>query len=213
MFVGYKGHQKGYKCYHPPTTKYYVTMDVTFFEDMSYYTSSDSALQGEHSYFEELYHGEGETCHSVEVTDTPEVQGQDDDRQAPPDDSGIIAPEIALEIQESDAESVTAPPSLPDVTNTPDSCLPDTEDLPSEVSNSIGVDTSDANSRQYVLPNRSTRGKQAKKYEPTLQAKAKYPVANFMSTKRLSKSYESFVNQISAVSVPNKVQDALGDPK
>ena len=34
-----------------------------------------------------------------------------------------------------------------------------------------------------------------------------------MSTRRLSKSYESFVNQISVVSVPNKVQDALGDPK
>ena len=33
-----------------------------------------------------------------------------------------------------------------------------------------------------------------------------------MSTKRLSKSYKSFVNQISGVSVPNKVQDALGDP-
>ena len=75
-------------------------MDVTFFEDMSYYISSDTALQGEHSYFEELYHGEGETCHSVEVTDsveatdTSEVQGQEDDRQAPPDNSGIIAPEI-----------------------------------------------------------------------------------------------------------------------
>ena len=34
-----------------------------------------------------------------------------------------------------------------------------------------------------------------------------------MYTKRFSKSYESFVNQISAVSIPNKVQDALGDPK
>ena len=217
VFVGYGGHQKGYKCYHPPTGKYYVTMDVTFFEDMSYYTSSDTALQGEHSYFEELYHGEGETGHSVEVTDasashtlvTPDVQRPEDDRQAPPDDSGAIAPEI----QEPEAESVPAPPASPAVTNTPDSCLPGTEDLPSEVSDSIGVNTSDANSRQYVLPNRSTRGKPAKTYEPTLQAKAKYPVTNFMSTKRLSKSYESFVNQISAVSVPNKVQDALGDPK
>ena len=51
VFVGYGSHQKGYKCYHPPTRKYYVTMDVTFFEDMSYYTSSDTALQGENSYF------------------------------------------------------------------------------------------------------------------------------------------------------------------
>ncbi|PRQ58292.1 putative RNA-directed DNA polymerase [Rosa chinensis] len=59
VFVGYGGYQKGYKCYHPPTRKYYVTMDVTFFEDMSYFSSSDTALQGENSFFEELYHGEG----------------------------------------------------------------------------------------------------------------------------------------------------------
>ena len=86
--------------------------------------------------------------------------------------------------------------------------LPGTEDHSPEVSHSIRAD-----SRQYVLPNRSTRGQPIKKYEPTLQTKAKYPVANFIYTKRLSKSYESFVNQISTVSVPNKVQDALGDPK
>ncbi|XP_050368949.1 uncharacterized protein LOC126787056 [Argentina anserina] len=47
-----------------------------------------------------------------------------------------------------------------------------------------------------VTWNRSTRGQPTKKYEPTLQTKAKYPVANFISTKRLSKSYESFVNQL-----------------
>ena len=80
-------------------------------------------------------------------------------------------------------------------------------------SHPIGANTSEANSRQYVLPNRSTRGQLTKKYEPTLQAKAKYHVANFMSTKRLSKSYESFVNQISTVSIPKKVHDALGDTK
>ncbi|KAM5585973.1 hypothetical protein ABKV19_005070 [Rosa sericea] len=64
-----------------------------------------------------------------------------------------------------------------------------------------------------VLPSRSTRGKPPKKYEPSLKAKSRYPVANYVSTHRLSKSYESFVHQISSVSIPNKVQDALRDPK
>ena len=31
VFVGYSPTQKGYKCFHPPTRKYFLTMDVTFF--------------------------------------------------------------------------------------------------------------------------------------------------------------------------------------
>ena len=40
---------KGYKCYHPLTQKTYITMDVTFHKEVSYFMkpSSDSPLQGE----------------------------------------------------------------------------------------------------------------------------------------------------------------------
>ena len=35
IFMGYSSNQKGYKCYVPQKgEKYYVTMDVTFFEDL-----------------------------------------------------------------------------------------------------------------------------------------------------------------------------------
>lgn len=36
IFIRYSP-QKGYKCYHPPTRKVYVTMDVTFREHEAYY--------------------------------------------------------------------------------------------------------------------------------------------------------------------------------
>ncbi|WVY92160.1 hypothetical protein V8G54_037674, partial [Vigna mungo] len=45
IFVGYSPTQKGYKCYSPSHKKYFITMDVTFNEQESFYPSS--RLQGE----------------------------------------------------------------------------------------------------------------------------------------------------------------------
>ncbi|TYK24463.1 Cysteine-rich RLK (RECEPTOR-like protein kinase) 8 [Cucumis melo var. makuwa] len=45
VFVRYPLHQHGYKCFHPPSKKYFVTMDVTFCKDRPYFPVSH--LQGE----------------------------------------------------------------------------------------------------------------------------------------------------------------------
>ena len=45
-----------------------------------------------------------------------------------------------------------------------------------------------------------------------LNTKAKYPINNFISIHRLSKSYAYTVNQLSTVSIPRNVQKALTDP-
>ncbi|WVZ17272.1 hypothetical protein V8G54_010254 [Vigna mungo] len=46
VFLGYAIHQKGYRCYHPPTKQMFISMDVVFHEQIMYF-SSESALQGE----------------------------------------------------------------------------------------------------------------------------------------------------------------------
>lgn len=46
VFVGYATHQKGYRCYHPPTRRLFVTMDVIFHEDTMYF--SEPECQGEY---------------------------------------------------------------------------------------------------------------------------------------------------------------------
>ena len=44
IFLGYAPSQRGYKCYDPVSHKFYVPMDVTFFENHPYFTQS--SLQG-----------------------------------------------------------------------------------------------------------------------------------------------------------------------
>ena len=45
IFVGYSSTQKRYKCYHLPSKKFYVSVDITFNEQESYFTNL--YLQGE----------------------------------------------------------------------------------------------------------------------------------------------------------------------
>ena len=47
IFLGYSSNKKGYKCYSPVTKKVYNSMDVTFFENQSYFPNSK--IQGENS--------------------------------------------------------------------------------------------------------------------------------------------------------------------
>ena len=40
VFLGYSRLQKGYKCYSPTTIRYYMSADVTFFEDKPFFSPS-----------------------------------------------------------------------------------------------------------------------------------------------------------------------------
>ena len=51
VFVGYSSTQKGYKCYHYPSKRFYVSADVTFHEQESYFIVP--YLQGENSVMED----------------------------------------------------------------------------------------------------------------------------------------------------------------
>lgn len=65
----------------------------------------------------------------------------------------------------------------------------------------------------YQLPPMSNRGKPPYGYSPEPATKVKYLISHYMSTHRLSKAYQAFVNQMSTVAISSKVQDALSDSK
>ena len=47
IFVGYSRVQKGYRCYYPTLRRYFVSIDVTFFETTSFSLSSPVPSQRE----------------------------------------------------------------------------------------------------------------------------------------------------------------------
>ena len=84
-----------------------------------------------------------------------------------------------------------------------DPCLHDTTITPNTESTTV----------KYNLPFRSNRGQPPVRYEPNLQSKIKYPISNYVSSHKLSRSYKSFLSQLSSISIPSNVQEALADPK
>ena len=82
-----------------------------------------------------------------------------------------------------------------------------------EVCSTILLSSSNVPESSKVLSARSTRGQPPKKYESLLLAKAKYYIVNYVSTRRLSKLYIVFVNQLSVVSLPSKMHDAIKEEK
>lgn len=60
---------------------------------------------------------------------------------------------------------------------------------------------------------RANRGKPKVQYEPDMHVKAKYPINNYVSTHCLSKPYASYICQLSSVSIPTKLHNALSNPK
>ncbi|PNX82738.1 retrovirus-related Pol polyprotein from transposon TNT 1-94, partial [Trifolium pratense] len=63
------------------------------------------------------------------------------------------------------------------------------------------------------LPPRQNRGIPKSTYEPEISSRARYPMNNYVSNHRLSESNQALVNQLSIVSIPNSVQEALMDPR
>jgi hypothetical protein len=66
----------------------------------------------------------------------------------------------------------------------------------------------------YELPFRQNRGKPPKRYSPKLEdQRLRYPIANYVLTKKLSKPLKNFVNELSSHHIPTSVDEALDDSR
>ncbi|BBG94371.1 ABC-2 type transporter family protein [Prunus dulcis] len=190
---------KGYRCYHPPTRRTYVTLDVTFLEsDMFFYDpASNSTLQGEipseELNWSSLEHEDIHLCTKIAL-------GQET-------------------ITIDRPESGTCECSLPNNDRSPNPCEDVFDSSHTLTDNSEQQDEDPPLIQQYQRTNllrislRQNRGKPPNRYSPDIGKTSKYPIANHVSTEKLSEPLKAFVHQLSAIHIPTKVSEALKDPK
>lgn len=215
--------KKGYRCYHPTTGRTYVTMDVTFVESESFFVpASNSSFQGEISVERQNWWDCDESEDILGQIETGQpgylvlpVSGQNDENdvvgseenRTDNSDTEQETVEEAGQVVGMDIETVQTPhplvPNDPAPENTPEASSHTTS----------SIDNSNM-SLGYHLPFRYNRGKPPNRYSPDFEErKSKYPIANHVSTGRLSKPLRAFVHNLSSTHVPTNVQDALADPK
>ncbi|RVW94721.1 Retrovirus-related Pol polyprotein from transposon TNT 1-94 [Vitis vinifera] len=174
----------------------------------SMYFSSESKLQGE-------YH--------------KEIQTLDYDYHISKEDESGQSELVNQEAGELDMSGTTLEPSSNDhpkaeevIKEGRDSIIEPSEqfgyedafiEIPNQSLSAQGVLNLELDPFMKQFPHRHNRGIPKPTYEPELSTKVKYPMSNYVSNHRLSKSNKSFVNQLSTITIPNSVQEALANPR
>lgn len=221
--MGYATHQKGYHCYHPSTRHTYVTLDVTFLESELFFRdlSSNSTIQGEirsevHNW-SNLENEEILLC--TEMIDRPEFGALD--YSLPKSDQSPIHSDQLPDPPDPCKDVSDPSPTPTDNTEQQDEDPPSNSTVPTyqSLENILEVITSatlvnlENKSIEYQLPFRQNREKPPNRYSPDIGKTSKYPIANHVSTEKLSKPLKAFVHQLSAIHIPTKVAGAFKDPK
>ena len=194
-------------------------MDVTFLEtDTFFSTPSNSPLQGEtqdealnwlsFDWFNGATDGVTGTTIPAPSNHPPDLSEEDFMESAP--EEPIIAPEEP--IMES---TPSVFPEEPIMEPTPSDISSEAEDI-IKVSDSTTPSAShdEVGGRVFKLPYRHNRGKPPNRYSPEIETrKSRYPIANYVSTKRLSEPLKSFVNDLSLHQIPANIDEALKDPR
>lgn len=212
VFVGYSMTQKGYRAYHPPSKRFYVSMDVTFHEHELFYSIStigSSFQRGDEN--DELQNHNTRDIMSLHLEIKSNANATQEMEVEP--NTPSVGPQ--------NTDSTRLPTPIPPIQSTSEQSLEVSSNIDT-IMHEVEVDAIDENQSassdtpelsQYRLPPRSNRGQPKICYEPDLKSNTKYPIGNYVSSHKLSRSYGAFVSQLSVVSIPNDLQEALADPR
>ncbi|KAM1789243.1 hypothetical protein ACFX11_039423 [Malus domestica] len=217
IFMGYEIHQKGYRCYHPSSRRMYTTMDVTFSEFEMYYSSASSnpPLQGKTLHDKQVWTMATTTDLSLPLAELVAesamamLPAQPTEAASLPTElvTGMTVPSspmaTVLPLADLETSTNTTPSSSQNIVP-PDDHNP--ENIP-ELRSTMPINVSDVSN--YQLPFRHNRGKPPNRYSPETTKGSKYPIANYVSSHKLSELGKTFVQQISNNSTPSSLKEAL----
>ncbi|KAM2656330.1 hypothetical protein EV1_011851 [Malus domestica] len=217
VFLKFNSQQKGYRCYHPPTKHFYVTMDVTFSETKMFFIPDQThcTLQGElnskdedYSWFDVLH--ERDNWHGLNSTGETETE-----------DLGVISNPLDHTLPEGNGSANETPdreiayatsnsrPTLFMDSIEGNRSASDTETVQTEnnthspplVHAHVPMDiqevcshTPDIVENSYILHPRQNRGKPPDRFSP--EGKVRYAIAQYVFTHQLSPKYQAMVNQM-----------------
>lgn len=222
VFLGYSATQKGYKCFHPPSQKFFVSRDVTFNEQVSYFNQPH--LQGENLREEDeslilpnLSFGPEIGCEaeSIEKNQEPigpaaDVGSATAEPTTGPHDTNtntkfgknLVYSRRGKAIPRSSHVQESNPTSLHEVNpfHPINSNSGSFDDCPSEKS----VAQVDPNLDLPIALRKGTR---------TCTKQPLYPLTNYLSFEKFSPTHKTFLTNLNTTTTPSSISEALTDRK
>ena len=185
VFVGYSPTQKGYKCYPPPSRKFYVSASVTFHEDDRYYKEASKVISTTRN--EDKYTSTGDnwtTMYDLEPIEEDLIENREDEEEHESDDlregtGGEATPEVETEDILSQGENEKSHEQRTDQVDTPQEAIEGLQ--PSD-------EIRDANDNGWPISLR--KGKRS------CTQKKDYPWASYANYRCVSKGYKAFLTAI-----------------
>ena len=198
VFIGYSSTQKGYRCYHPPSRRFFTSADVVFNEDKFYFVqeliSEPVPMEEEKMGMEFLrnsgtvhYSDPANVMHCPMIGKTPVETAQTPVETAERADQ--LVTEEAGDAEVSDSQSPAEVEEVSDEQETPA-----TEVQPKQENDDL------------AWPIALRKGVRS------CRANVRYPISHYVKYGKLGTQYKAFLSLLDDIVIPKRVEEALQDP-
>jgi len=200
--LGYSFTQKGYKCYHSPTSKFYVSKDVTFVETQSFFGSPSIDYQGkgvpsiDSSVGLPILDLPLEQNHKIHYSSNSPLD-EHNQQESLEEETLSMLPSPVIRFKGSPyvfkrTQRIPKPPLAP--TSSPSSGIEDTYLSVSSSSNHVCNDLD----LRIAL-------------KQGIKSCTQHPLGNYLSYHRLSPKHRGFLTSLDAISIPKTIDKAFKD--